>query len=129
MTRPTSSSITPSPALTATIQRICHQAGLHQRDRSPRQRRRSGASLALDREVAEGRPLPALRSEPGCLPTGDALDGLRSVSRRVLLRPQGNAFLPLEQRPEGGANRGVLRSIQILRWPPLFRLEAPEDWR
>src|SRR4051812_28121305 len=47
----------------------------------------------------------------------------------IPLRAQDDALLPLEQRPQGGADRVALRSVKFVRRPPLLPLEALPDRR
>ena len=74
------------------------------------------------RALAAGRSRAAVRSERRRLAAGDAVVRLRPVPRRVLLRPEGDAVLPVEQRAEGRADRELLRRLQVPRRPPFY------DW-
>ena len=81
----------------------------------PGDQRRSGAAPGVGGEVARRRPRRSLRPEHAGQPPGTALAGLRPVPRRVLLRFEGDAVLPLAEGPEGRADRSGLRRTPIPR--------------
>ena len=75
-----------------------HPARVHPRHPGARRGNRADASPREHRALAARKPFDALRSERRRLATGDALVRLRPVPRRVLLRPEDDAVLSLEQR-------------------------------
>ncbi len=120
----------PSPASIATIRRRWRCAS-----RAPASSAAFKRSPTSDEPVPHlpsierwrGKPRAAVRSQRRCHPAGDAVVRLRPVPRRILLRAEGDALLPLGQGPEGRADRELLRRLQVPRRPPLLRLEARRD--
>ena len=75
----------------------------------------------------ERQPREALRPERRRPPRRDALVRLRPVPRRVLLRPEDAAHLPVGQGPERRPDRGLLGRDQVPRRRALLRLRARRD--
>ena len=90
--------------------------GVHRGDRGPGPVGRAGGPPAEHREVAQGRPQTRVQPQRTGQPPGDADHGLRPVPRRVPLqgRPEAS-HVPVEERPEGRADGGVLRRDRVHR--------------
>ena len=91
-----------------------------------RRRCRTSRASSAGGAATERRPYDPERRR---LAAGDALVRLRPVPRRVLLRAEDDAVLPLEQRAEGRADRELLRRLQVPRRPSFLRLDARRDRR
>ena len=103
--------------------------GVHPGDPRAGRERRADAPHREHRALAQVRSRAPVRSQRGRVPPGDALVRLRAVPRRVLLRAEDDAVLPLEPGTEGRTNRTDVRRLQVPRRPPLLRLAARRDRR
>ena len=106
-----------------------HAAGIHERDCGAGGERRAGAAFAEHRAVAARRSRAAVRSERRRQPAGDAVLRLRAVPRRILLREQDDADVPVEERAADGRRRADLGRNEVSGRQPVLRLRAWRDGR